>query len=154
MSSPVNKVYFEDVAPGTRFKGKGPVIITRDEIIAFARQFDPQPFHLEEEAAGKSFFKQLVASGWHTACITMRMLVEGELQFEEGMIGTTGDISWTAPVKPDDALEVRGEVLETFCSRSQNSHGFVRISTETVNQHGETVQRMTARLMIRRRPVT
>ena len=143
------KLFFEDLAVGMAFSGSGPVKITREDILRFAGEFDPQPFHLDDQLARESYFKELVASGWHTACITMRMLVESDLQFEGGMIGTWGEISWPAPVRPGDDLEVRGEVIEILPPRKIADHGFVKIRSETTNQKSQIVQRMTARLMIR-----
>lgn len=153
MSLQPQKLYFEDLRKGTIFNGSPPVHITSDDIIRFAREFDPQPFHLSEQGGKESFFKELVASGWQTASTTMRMLVTGELQFEGGLIGTWGEISWPAPVRPGDQLQVKGEIGEMKRSLSQPGQGFVNIKTETTNQDGVVVQRMIARLMIKCRTV-
>ncbi len=122
-----------------------------EDIKDFAARFDPQPFHLDEEAAGKSFFGGLVASGWHTAAITMRLLVTSGLPIAGGVIGAGGDIVWPRAVKPGDTLTVVSEVIAAKPSASRPERGMVTVRSETLNQAGEVVQVMTARLVVPRR---
>jgi acyl dehydratase len=122
-----------------------------DEIKAFARQFDPQPFHLDEEAAKRTFFGGLAASGWHTAAITMRLQVESGLPIAGGMIGIGGEMSWPKPTRPGDILRVVSEILEVTPSRSRPDRGTVRVRSETRNQRDEVVQILDARLLVPRR---
>src|SRR5215472_7555848 len=115
-------VYLEDLHVGQRFTS-GTYRMDEDEIKAFARQFDPQPFHLDAEAAKDTLFGGLVASGWHTAAITMRLLVEGGLPIAGGLIGVSGEIAWQNPTRPGDVLHVESEVLELRPSRSNPDRG-------------------------------
>lgn len=134
----------EDFQPGNRFES-GPIVLTQEEIIAFATKFDPQVFHLDPAAARESFFGELVASGWHTASTTMRLLVESGLNIAGGLIGAgIEEVRWLRPVRPGDALRVTVEVLEVLPSRSRPDRGTVRMRVVTKNQEGETVQRMIA----------
>lgn len=145
-------LYLEDLEGGQKF-GSGTLRVTADEIKAFARKFDPQPFHLDDEAARATFFKGLVASGWHTAALTMRLLVEGELSIAGGIIGAGCDeFRWPRPVRPGDELRVDSEILEVRPSKSGPEQGLVKVRTATLNQHGETVQTFTASLIVPRRP--
>jgi acyl dehydratase len=123
-----------------------------DEIKAFARQFDPQPFHLDEEAAKRSVFGGLVASGWHTAAISMRLQVESGLPIAGGMIGLGGELTWPRPTYPGDVLVVVSEVEEVTPSRSRPDRGTVKVRSETRNQREEVVQILTARMLVPRRP--
>jgi acyl dehydratase len=146
------ELFFEDFAVGQRFRS-GTVTVTAEAIKAFAREFDPQPFHTDEEAAKASFFGGLVASGWHTAALSMRLIVESELRPAGGTIGAgTDGISWPRPVRPGDVLHVEGEVLEARASRSRPDLGIVKIRVQTLNQHGEAVQIFIPALMVLRRP--
>lgn len=146
-----HRLYFEDFHVGQRFTS-GTHVMEADEIKAFARQFDPQPFHLDEEAAKRSVFGALVASGWHTAAISMRLLVMSGLPIAGGMIGLGGELSWPRPTHPGDMLMVVSEVEELTASRARPDRGTVRVRSETRNQREEVVQILTARLWVPRRP--
>jgi acyl dehydratase len=144
--------YLEDFAVGQTF-GSGRLRVDKERIKAFAAEFDPQPFHLDEEAAHDSIFQGLAASGWHTAALTMRLLVEGELKPAGGVIGTGFDeFRWPRPVRPGDELRVESEVLEVRPSKSRPDQGLIKVRTTTLNQDGEAVQIMIGNLMVRRRP--
>ena len=126
--------------------------ITAAEIIAFARDFDPQPFHLDAEVAKTSLFGGLAASGWHTAGLTMRMLTAGGIPIATGVIGVGGEIAWPRPVRPGDTLRVETEVLAIAPSRSKPNQAIVTMRCATTNQQGETVQVLTAKLIVFARP--
>ena len=144
--------YFEDFAAGQVFKPSGRVGVNKDDIIAFAQKFDPQPFHLDDEAAAKSFFRGLAASGWHTAALTMRLLVEGEMKPAGGIVGAGFDeFRWPRPVRPGDELRIESEVLEVRPSKSKPEQGLIKARTTTLNQNGEPVQIMVANLVVPRR---
>lgn len=144
-------VYLEDITPGLTFSS-GPVEVTAAEIKSFAARFDPQPFHLDEAAGAASFFQGFAASGWHTAALTMRLLVLGGPKLAAGYIGAGGDIAWKQPVYAGDSLSLVAEVTEVRASQSRPERGFITIRCETVNQRGEPVQIMHARVMVPRRP--
>lgn len=144
-------LYLEDLAPGQRFTS-GVQAMTAEAIKTFARQFDPQPFHLDEAAAERSFFKGLVASGWHTAAVTMRLLVESGMPLANGLIGAGGELTWPLAVRPGDVLTAECEVLAVTPSKSRPDRGFVTVRTQTKNQRGEVVQDMTSRMLTWRRP--
>jgi acyl dehydratase len=144
-------LYLEDLYVGRRFE-TGSVRVGTESIKAFAADFDPQPFHLDEAAAATSLFGGLVASGWHTAALTMRLLVTGGLPIAGGVIGAGGEVQWPRPVKPGDELRVVCEVVAARPSASRPDRGMVTVRTETLNQAGEAVQIMTARLVVPRRP--
>ena len=149
----ITVMYLEDFEPGQKF-GSPTLRVDAGDIKAFAAQFDPQPFHLDEQAARGTFFGELVASGWHTAAMTMRLLVEGEMQPAGGTVGAGGeDLRWPRPVRPGDTLRVEAEVLETRPSRSRPEIGLVKIRTTTYNQAGEPVQVGTPLLVVPLRPV-
>jgi acyl dehydratase len=142
--------YFEDLKVGDRFKSQT-YKVSEERIISFAREFDPQPFHLDRKVAEQSMFKQLFASGWHTAAITMRLFVQ-TLNFAEGAIGLGVDeLRWPNAVKPGDELQVEIEIIDLRMSRSKPSHGVVRLRYVTTDQRGEIVQTMFASALIRRR---
>jgi acyl dehydratase len=145
--------YFEDFVVGQVHKPSGRVRVEKDEIIAFAKQFDPQPFHLDEEAARKSIFGRLVASGWHTAALTMRLIAGSEYRAATGTIGLGFDgLRWPIPVHPGDELRIESEVLEMRTSKSRPDRGLLKIRTRTFNQDGEVVQELIANAMVPRRP--
>lgn len=145
-------LYLEDIAVGQVY-GSRLITVDAESIKAFAAAFDPQPFHLDDDAAGRSFFQSLVASGWHTAALTMRLLVESEFRPVGGLIGAGVDeLRWPAPVRPGDTLQVRGEVLDVRPSRSRPQQGIVRTRITTSNQHGEAVQVFVATLIVPTRP--
>jgi acyl dehydratase len=145
------RLYLDDLHVGQRFTS-GTREVTADEIRTFARQFDPQPFHLDEAAARNSIFGGLVASGWHTAGISMRLQVDGGLPIAGGIVGVAGEIGWLSPTRPGDVLRVDSEVLEVRPSRSRPDRGIVTVRSDTLNQDGTVVQSLTARLVVPRRP--
>ena len=149
----MNERYLDDLKVGERFQS-GQYIVTEEEIINFAREFDPQPFHLDSAVARQTMFKGLIASGWHTAAITMRLFVQ-TLNFAEGAIGLGVDeLRWPNAVRPGDALQVETEIVDLRVSRSKPSHGIVRLRNVTVNQRGEIVQTMSASALVLRRSDT
>jgi acyl dehydratase len=147
----VSKTFFlEDLEVGQRFSSASHTV-DESQIKAFAGQFDPQPFHLDAEAAKKTLFGGLAASGWHTAAITMKLLVESGLPLAGGIIGSGGEISWPKPVRPGDTLTVFSQIEEVTPSRSRPDRGMVRVRSETRNQHGEIVQLVIPKLVVPRR---
>ncbi len=126
-------------------------MLDAEQIKAFARQFDPQPFHLEEAAAKDTFFGGLAASGWHVAAITMKLLVGDGAPIAGGLIGAGGEIAGPQPTRPGDVLTVESEVLEVNPSRSRPDRGMVTLRSETRNQRGELAQIFTAKLVVPRR---
>jgi len=145
--------YFDDLTQGDRFKS-ATYEVTEEQIISFAREFDPQPFHLDSAVARQTMFKGLIASGWHTAAITMRLFVQ-RLNFAEGAIGLGVDeLRWPNAVRPRDALQVETEIVDLRASRSKPSHGIVGLRNVTVNQRGEIVQTMSASALVLRRSDT
>ncbi|MGK9232643.1 MaoC family dehydratase [Inquilinus limosus] len=146
------RLYLEDLEVGQRF-GSGTVAVTPEAIKAFAAEFDPQPFHLDEEAAKATFFGGLAASGWHTAALTMKLLVGSPYQPADGLIGGgTDEMRWPRPVRPGDVLRVESEILEIRPSRSRPDRGLVKTRITTLNQAGEPVQVMIANMVVPRRP--
>ena len=145
--------YFEDFAVGQVFKPSGRVRVERDEIIAFAKKFDPQPFHLDEDTAHQSIFGRLVASGWHTAALTMSLIAQSEHRAAGGTIGLGFEsLRWPKPVLPGDELRIESEVLETRPSKSRPDRGLLKMRTRTFNQNDEVVQEVVANGMVPRRP--
>jgi acyl dehydratase len=144
-------LYLEDFFVGQRFTS-GSCTVSRDDIVSFARAFDPQPFHLDEEAALGGPFGGLAASGWHTAGITMRLLVEGGAPIAGGIVGAGAELTWLKPVRPGDTLTVKSDVISTRPSRSRPDRGVVVLTSETLNQLDEVVQRLTSTMMVPRRP--
>jgi acyl dehydratase len=145
--------YLEDFAPGQRFGGAERIRIERERIKSFAAEFDPQPFHLDEEAASRSIFGGLAASGWHTAAATMRLLVQSDLKPAGGLIGAgVEEFRWPRPVRPGDELRVESEVLEVRPSKSRPDQGIIRVRTTTLNQRNEVVQVSVGNLVVLRRP--
>jgi acyl dehydratase len=144
--------FLEDYAVGATFRS-GRLQIDKERIKTFAAEFDPQPFHLDEEAAGDTIFGGLAASGWHTAAVTMRLLVESELKPAGGIVGAGfDDFRWPRPVRPGDELRVESEVLEVRPSRSRPDQGLIKVRTTTLNQNDEAVQVIIANLVVPRRP--
>lgn len=144
--------YLDDLAPGQHFKGNTRASVEEHAIKAFAREFDPQPFHLDNEAARESLFGSLAASGWHTAALTMRLLVDCEPKLAGGIIGAGFDeLRWPLPVRPGDELRVELEVLEVRPSRSKPTQGLVKLRTTTLNQHDQAVQISVGNLVVQRR---
>jgi acyl dehydratase len=144
-------LYLDDLKVGDRFTSRSQVM-DAGAIIAFAGQFDPQPFHLDAQAAHDSLFGGLVASGWHTAATAMRLMLDGGFPVAGGIIGTNADLRFLLPVRAGDELHVECEVLEVAPSRSKSDRGTVRIRCNTVNQHGRTALRMETAVIVFRRP--
>jgi acyl dehydratase len=140
-------LYLDDLQVGQKFTTASQAMNVA-EIKSFAAQFDPQPFHLSEEAAKHSLFGGLVASGWHTAVVTMRLLVTTGPRLAGGVIGASGEVKWLAPTRPGDTLHVESEIVAVRPSRSRPERGIVTIRSATRNQHGEVVQLMTANLVV------
>lgn len=143
-------LFLEDLHVGQRFSS-GSHMIDEAQIKEFATRFDPQPFHLDAEAAKVSLFGGLAASGWHTAAITMKLLVESGLPLRGGIIGGGGEISWPKPTRPGDTLTVVSEIEAVTPSRSRPDRGMVRVRNETRNQKAEVVQILIAKLIVPRR---
>jgi len=147
----MKELYLDDLAVGQVFRS-GQIRVGEQQIKTFAKEFDPQPYHLDAEAARKSVFGELVASGWHTAALTMRLLVESEFRPAGGILGLGFDaLSWPRPVRPGDELHTRSEILEVRPSKSRPDRGLVRVRTTTLNQDDEAVQIYTANLLVPRR---
>ena len=143
-------LFLDDLSVGQRFSSASHTI-DEAQIKAFAVQFDPQPFHLDDEAAKATLFGGLAASGWHTAAITMKLLVASGLPLRGGIIGSGGEVSWPRPTRPGDTLTVLSEIEEITPSRSKPDRGMIRVRSETRNQHGEIVQVLIAKLVVPRR---
>ncbi len=143
--------FLEDFTVGQTF-GSGRLKIDAEAIKRFAAEFDPQPFHLDEKAASNSFFRGLAASGWHTAALTMRLLVASEFKPAGGVIGASLDVRWPKPVRPGDELRVQTEVLEIHSTKSRPELGFLKVRVTTLNQAGEVVQVYIGNLVVLRRP--
>jgi acyl dehydratase len=149
----VNELYLEDLRVGDRF-ASNTIEVTEENIIAFARDWDPQQFHLDPKAAEESIFKGLSASGWHTAAMSMRLFITGELKLAGGSVGLGVDeLRWPRPVRPGDVLQLETEILDVRASRSKPDRGIIRIRNVTTNQRGEVVQTFMAFVMVRRRPL-
>ena len=145
--------FLEDFAPGQKYKSSGSVTVDAESIKTFARQYDPQPYHLDENEASRSFFQGLAASGWHTAALTMRLIVDGELKPAGGVVGAGFDeFRWPKPVRPGDVLRVESEILEVRESKSRPNQGVVKVKTTTLNQKDEPVQVYVGNLIVPRRP--
>lgn len=146
-------VYFEDLAVGDTFSA-GPLVMTAERIKEFGREFDPQPMHVDEDLAVDSIFGRLVASGWHTAAATMRLVVDGASpRVAGGMVGAgVESISWPTPVRPGDALSAVSEIMELRASRSRPDRGLGKMRTITTRQDGTVVQLLTVTVVIPRRP--
>ncbi len=141
--------YYEDLEVGTK-ASFGNYEVTREEVIEFASKYDPQPFHLDDEAAAKTYFGRLSASGWHTCAMTMRMMVEHFTGEKSASLGSPGidELSWVKPVYPGDTLRVEAELIEKRQSKSKPHMGFTRTRQTTFNQHGEPVLKMIAKGII------
>jgi acyl dehydratase/ribonuclease HI len=141
-----NGLYLEDLHVGQRFTS-GPYHMDEERIKAFAAEFDPQPFHLEQAAAERSVFRGLSASGWHTAAATMRLLVTGGVPLARGMVGLWVEVTWSKATRPGDTLRVESEILEITPSRSDPRKGIVKLRCVTVDQNGEQLQVMTTKIL-------
>jgi acyl dehydratase len=145
-----DRLYLDDLHIGQRFTS-GTHVVDEEQIKAFARQFDPQPFHLDNEAAKETLFSGLTASGWHTAAITARLLVEGGLPLADGIVGAGVELDWPNPTWPGDSLLVESEVLDVRPSRSRPDRGIITVRSLTRNHRNDVVQRLTAKLIVPRR---
>jgi acyl dehydratase len=143
--------YLDDLSVGQRFTSDAK-LVTEEEVLRFAREFDPQPFHTDPVAAKETFFQGLAASGWHTMAMTMRLMVDRGLPVAGGIIGAGGEISWPMPTRPGDTLTVDSEVVEIKPSRSRPDRGMVTVRSETKNQRGEIVQVLVAKLVVPKKP--
>jgi acyl dehydratase len=144
--------YLEDFVAGHVY-GSGRITVDADRLKAFAAEFDPQPFHQDEDAARQSIFGGLAASGWHTAALTMRLLVDSDFKPAGGIIGAGFDeLRWPLPVRPGDQLQVESEVLDVRPSKSRPHLGLVKVRITTTNQNGEAVQVYVANIVVPRRP--
>jgi acyl dehydratase len=149
---PKTTLHLEDFAVGQRYRS-GRLLVDAPAIKQFAAAFDPQPFHLDEAAAAESYFHGLAASGWHTAAMTMRLLVDSGLHPAGGIIGGWADeLKWPRAVRPGDELEAEAEVLEVRPSGSRPGYGFVKCRVTTQNQRGEPVQVVVMNLLVAARP--
>lgn len=146
-------IYFEDLQVGAETKF-GSYHVTREEMLEFARKYDPQPFHLSDEEAAKTHFGRLAASGWHTTAMTMAVLARYSVEHKQAGLGSPGidELRWKKPVYPGDTLHVSGEILEKTPSRSRPEMGSYRTRTTVTNQDGEVVMTFTSIVLIRRRP--
>lgn len=146
--------YFEDFEACQVFAGASTITLDAESIKSFAAEFDPQPFHLDEEAAGRSIFSGLAASGWHTSAVTMRLLVDSDLRVAGGLVGLgVEELRWPRAVRPGDELRVEAEVLEVRESKSRPQQGLVRVRITTLNQRNEVVQVSVNTIIVPRRPV-
>jgi acyl dehydratase len=143
-------LYLEDFHEGQTFTGAARHGMTAEAIKAFAAEFDPQPFHLDEATAQPTFFNGIAASGWHTAAATMRLIVDA-LPLAGGVIGGGGEIAWPRPTRPGDVLRVVCTVEAVTPSRSRPERGMLTLRTETLTQRDEPVQVMVSRIVVRRR---
>lgn len=152
MTDQQKKYYWEDFAVGTT-REFGGLAVTKEEILRFAKQFDPQPFHVDEEAARRSPFGGLIASGWHTGSLMMRLLVDHYIS-HVASLGSPGidELRWLRPVRPGDTLSVRATVTEVRPSRSKPDRGIVRSFVEVLNGNREVVMTLSALTLILRRP--
>lgn len=145
------RLYLDDLEVGQEFQS-GEHAMDTAQIIDYATRFDPQPFHMDPEAARDTFFQGLAASGWHTMSVTMRLLVDS-MPFAQGIIGAGGEVSWPQPTRPGDILRVKSRILEIRPSRSRPDRGQVVVQSLTLNQSGEVLQDFTARLLVFRKGV-
>ena len=146
-------IYFEDFEVGAETEF-GHYDVTREEVLEFAGKYDPQPFHLSDEAAAKTYFGRLSASGWHTCAMTMAVIARYVVAQQQAGLGSPGidELRWLKPVYPGDRLTVRGTVIDKTPSRSKPHIGTIRTATSVTNQHGVEVMRYTSIVMMRRRP--
>jgi acyl dehydratase len=146
----LEELYLDDLHVGQRFTSES-YLMDEARIKEFAAEFDPQPFHLDKAAAEASVFKGLAASGWHTGAVAMRLLVNGGLPFANGLVGLGGEIAWPRPTRPGDILHVESEIVEITPSRSKPHQGIVTVRSTMLNQNGEAVYVLTAKLLVLRR---
>jgi len=146
-------IYFEDLVVGTE-TDFGSYEVTREEVLEFAHKYDPQPFHISDDAAARTHFGRIAASGWHTAAMTMAVIARYVVSHEQAGLGSPGidELRWKKPVYPGDTLHVRGRILETTASRSRPEMGSFRTRTTVTNQDDEVVMTFISIVLIRRRP--
>ena len=144
-ASSERKLYLDDIAVGQEFQS-GEQCVDADQMVAFAAQYDPQPFHTDAEAARNTFFQGLAASGWYTMSITMNLIVRS-VPFVHGIIGSGGEISWPRPTRPGDVLHVKSKVIEIRPSQSKPDRATVFLESLTYNQNGELAQKLLAKLL-------
>jgi acyl dehydratase len=147
----MGELWLDDLHVGHRFR-TDVYNLTADDIVEFATKWDPQPFHVSDETARETFFKGLAASGWHTAAITMRLLVTSGMPLANGIIGAGGEVTWPTATRPGDRLHVDGEVVDVHTTKPNPARGFVTIAFDTVNQDGEVRQSSKARLLVFAKP--
>ncbi|GJH26443.1 MaoC family dehydratase [Caballeronia novacaledonica] len=140
-------LYLDDLKAGMQFDSPE-FLVSEGDIRRFASEFDPQPFHLDETAAKASVFRGLAASGWHTAALTMRLLVSGGLPLAGGIVGMSVELAWVRPVRPGDVLRVVSTVQDVQRSRSKPSQGIATVMSETMDDSGEVVQRLVSKLLV------
>jgi acyl dehydratase len=149
------ELYLEDLHVGQTFHSTKSHHVTQSEALAFAGQFDPQPFHLDEKAAAESFFGRLALSGWHTASVTMRLFVESDLRLAGGLIGVGVDsLIWPRPSFPDDSFRLEIEVVHLRPLKSRPDQGIVKLRNRTLNQRDEVAQEVVVNVLARRRPTS
>jgi len=148
---PRTPLYYDDLKVGDKFV-TDTFALDAEQIRSFSAQFDPQPFHLDDTAARETVFGGLAASGWHTAAITMRLLVTSGPPLANGVIGAGVEIEWNSPTRPGDVLHVESEVVSLIPSRSRPDRGIAVLRSMTINRSGQVVQTLTAKLMVERRP--
>jgi acyl dehydratase len=148
----MDPLYLDDLQVGQRFTS-GTYLMEERRIKQFAAEFDPQPFHLDEMAGRASVFKGLVASGWHTAAVAMRLLATGGLPIASGLIGFGGEIAWPEPTRPGDLLRIESEIVEIAPSSSKPQQGVVTVRSRMLNQNEEVVYLLTAKLLVFKRPM-
>jgi acyl dehydratase len=148
----MSTLYLEDLAPGQKYQSGKKLTVGTEQIKAFAGQYDPQPFHLDEAAAQDTIFRGLAASGWHTAALTMRLLVDSEFRPAGGVVGAGFDeMRWPQPVRPGDELHLEAEILEVRASKSRPEQGVIKVRCTTLNQRNEPVQVFVGNLIVLRR---
>jgi len=149
-AAPAGTLYLDDLHVGQRFTS-GTYRMTEDRMKSFAAEFDPQPFHLDDAAARHTIFRGLAASGWHTAAVTMRLLVTGGLPISGGLVGLGGEATWPRPTRPGDTLRVESEIVAISPSRSKPNQGIVTVRSNTINQDGDPVQMLTTKIIVFKR---
>ena len=147
-----SELWLDDLHVGHRFR-TDVYDLTAVDIVEFATKWDPQPFHVSDETARETFFKGLAASGWHTAVITMRLLVTSGMPWPIGIIGAGGEVAWPTATRPGDQLHVEGEVVDVYTTKPNATRGFVTIAFDTLNQDGEVRQSSKARLLVFAKPL-
>ena len=151
MNNEGSGMYLDDVEVGQIFKSES-YVMEVGRIKEFACEFDPQPFHIDESAAKESVFRGLAASGWHTAAVAMWLLTRSGLRFADGILGLGAEVSWPRPTRPGDILQMDTEIVEIRPSQSKPERGIVTIRSTMLNQNGETVYLLKAKLLVPRHP--